>query len=190
MSALHEALKTLGPVDFSDVPQDDLKPFFSNAFSNGQLIVDSVPTPDPPNNLSLQAGRTRQNGTSSGASSESDISTSVHSLPPAPNIQALQKEWKSVKLNSKDNPLGISVYKVGSKDKRGAWFARRSVHEGLGFKQWKRALESEFHETMKVEGGPGEGNIRGIGGEKRIEHRHIDGIGKVEGKLGTYTLRS
>lgn len=86
-----------------------------------------------------------------------------------------------MKMNAKDNPLGMNVYKLGGKDWKGAWFARRSVHEGLGFRKWKRGLEREFPETMKVQGGPGEGNIRGIGGEKRVAFKEVEGVGKMEG---------
>ena len=96
----------------------------------------------------------------------------------------LQKEWgKPVKLNAKDNPLGMAVYKLAGKDGNGAWFARRSVHEGLGFKKWKLGLQREFPETLEVQGGPGEGNIRGIGGERRIERRSIEGVGTIEGRF-------
>jgi hypothetical protein len=97
-------------------------------------------------------------------------------------VEALQKEWKQVKMNPRENPLGMSVYKLGGKDGRGSWFARRSVHEGLGFTKWKKGLEKEFPETMKVQGGPGEGNIRGIGGERRVAYKNIEGVGKMEGR--------
>jgi len=83
-------------------------------------------------------------------------------------------------MSAKDNPLGMSVYKMAGNDGKGAWFARRSVHEGLGFARWKRGLEREFPETMKVQGGPGEGNIRGIGGERRLEFREVQGTGRLE----------
>lgn len=69
---------------------------------------------------------------------------------------------------------------MAGNDGKGAWFARRSVHEGLGFARWKRGLEREFPETMKVQGGPGEGNIRGIGGERRLERREVQGTGRLE----------
>ncbi len=85
-------------------------------------------------------------------------------------------------MNPKENPLGMSVYKCSGKDGKGAWFARRSVHEGLGFTKWKKGLEREFPETMKVQGGPGEGSIRGIGGERRVEYKNVEGVGKLEGK--------
>lgn len=183
MSMLHEALETLGPADFADVPLDDLSSFLSSAFSNGQLIVDSVPIPA---SSSSSVHRNRARGSSSGASSEFNTSTSsAISVPANSNIQSLQKEWKPVKLNPKDNPLGISVYKLGSKDGKGTWFARASIHEGLGFEEWKTALEREFPETMKVQGGPGEGNIRGIGGERKVESKLVEGVGKMEGKKST-----
>jgi hypothetical protein len=75
----------------------------------------------------------------------------------------------------------MSVYKLAGKDGRGAWFARRSVHEGMGFMKWKLGLQREFPETLEVQGGPGEGNIRGIGGERRVERGVVEGVGCVEG---------
>ncbi|KAK0113137.1 hypothetical protein ONS95_014837 [Cadophora gregata] len=178
MAALHNALKSLGPLDIADAPLDDLKPFLSDAFSKGQLLVDSVPIAVASEEIISSEGRSRA---SSSASSASEISLShARSDPPPSDVEALQKEWKQVKLNPKENPLGMSVYKLGGKDGKGSWFARRSVHEGLGFTKWKKGLEREFPETMKVAGGPGEGNIRGIGGERRMEYRFVDGVGKVE----------
>ena len=73
------------------------------------------------------------------------------------------------------------MYKLAGKDGRGSWFARRSVHEGMGFRKWKLGLQREFPETLEVQGGPGEGNIRGIGGERRVERMAIEGVGTVEG---------
>jgi hypothetical protein len=187
MAALHDALKSLGPADFSDIPLDDLKPFLSNAFTNGQLIVDSVPIPAPSDNALTSGGRSRSNTAFSSASSASEISqSSARTSPPTADVEALQKEWKTVKLKPAENPLGISVYRLGAKDGKGAWFARRSVHEGLAFTKWKKGLEREFPETMKVRGGPGEGNIRGIGGERRVEYKNVDGVGKMEGTSTTF----
>ncbi|KAH8595850.1 hypothetical protein B0O99DRAFT_511145 [Bisporella sp. PMI_857] len=181
MAALHDALKALGPTDFADTPLDDLKPFLSEAFRAGQLIADSVPIAAPPEDAASPEGRSRANTTASIASSASEIElSSARSPPPPEDVLKLQKEWKAVKLNPKENPLGMGVYKLSAKDGRGSWFARRSVHEGLGFKKWKKALKREFPETMKVQGGPGEGNIRGIGGERRVENRSVEGVGKME----------
>jgi len=178
MAALHDALKALGPVDFDEVPKDDLKSFISDAFTHAQTIVDSVPLPTPDNDSGGLIVRSR-----SASSASEMLPSSARSSPPPPEVEDLQKEWKPVKMNPKDNPLGISVYKCAGKDGKGAWFARKSVHEGLGFTKWKRALEREFPETLKVRGGPGEGNIRGIGGERRVEYKDVEGVGKMEGML-------
>ncbi|KAB8296813.1 hypothetical protein EYC80_002230 [Monilinia laxa] len=178
MAALHNAFKALGTVSYDETPIDNLEPFLLDAFNSGQLIVDSVPIPDVAESSS---GRSRSNTTSSIASSASEISVSDARSPPPPhNIEVLQKEWKQVKLKPADNPLGISVYSCKGKDGKGTWFARRSVHEGLGFTKWKRGLEREFPETLKVQGGPGEGNIRGIGGEKRVAYNNVERTGKLE----------
>lgn len=186
MAALHAALKTLSPTEFPSVPTDDgLKGFLTETFADAQLLVDSIPIPPPAEDaLAQTTGRSRSNTTSSVASYASDISqSSARSSAPASDVEALQKEWgKPLRLNAKDNPLGMSVYKLAGKDGKGAWFARRSVHEGLGFEKWKMGLEKEFPETMKVQGGPGEGNIRGIGGERRVEFKEVPGVGKLEGK--------
>ncbi|TAQ83804.1 hypothetical protein B7494_g7877 [Chlorociboria aeruginascens] len=180
MAALHDALKYLGPVDFSDLSIDDLRPFLSEAFNYAQLIVDSVPIPAPPDDSASPIGRSRSNTASSASSASEVLPSSARSSPPPQDVEALQKEWKGVKMNPRENPLGMSVYKLGGKDGKGAWFARRSVHEGLGFTKWKKALEREFPETMKVQGAPGEGNIRGIGGERRVAYSKINGVGKME----------
>lgn len=180
MAALHSALKSLAPLDFSDVPTapDELDAYISDIFTNSELIVESVPIPSPDD----VATRSRSDTGSSVASSSSEMASSAaRSAEPAPEHTALRKEWgKPYKLNAKENPLNISVYKASGKDGHGAWFARRSVHEGLGFARFKRGLEREFPEAMKVQGGPGEGSIRGIGGEKRVEEIHVDGKGRVE----------
>ncbi|KAJ8065144.1 hypothetical protein OCU04_005857 [Sclerotinia nivalis] len=178
MAALHDALKALGAISYDETPTDNLKPFLLDAFNSGQLIVDSIPIPD---SAESSTARPRSNTTSSIASSASEISASHARSPPPPHdIESLQKEWKQVKLKPADNPLGISVYSCKGKDGKGTWFARRSVHEGLGFTKWKRGLEREFPETLKVQGGPGEGNIRGIGGERRVAYNNIPGTGKME----------
>ncbi|PQE12975.1 START-like domain protein [Rutstroemia sp. NJR-2017a BBW] len=178
MAALHDALKTLGAVDYTQTPTDDLKPFLEEAFTYGQTIVDSIPISDK---AEATTSRPRSGTTSSIASSASEITISdARSPSPPPEVEALRKEWKQVKLKPADNPLGISVYSTKGKDGKGTWFARRSVHEGLGFTKWKRALEREFPETLKVQGGPGEGNIRGIGGERRVAYNYVGGTGKME----------
>ena len=185
MAALHSALHSLSPTSFSSVPaaESDTISYLQKAFSEAQTIIDSVPLPPPTD--PVVTSRPRSSTSASVASNVSEISSSsARSEPLDASHVSLQKEWgKPVKLNAKDNPLGMAVYKLAGKDGNGAWFARRSVHEGLGFKKWKLGLQREFPETLQVQGGPGEGNIRGIGGERRVERRSIGGVGTVEGKV-------
>src|SRR2546423_2744541 len=180
MAALHSALQALSPVAFSEVPTspDELVSYISALFSKTELIVESVPVPAA-EEVSTNLRSTTVTSVASNASGMS--SSSARSLPLSPEHAALQKEWgKPIKIG-KDNPLNIPIYKCSGRDGRGAWFARRSVHEGLGFARFKRGLEREFPETMKVQGAPGEGNIRGIGGGKGVEDIKKDGKGRGEG---------
>ncbi|KAL8854798.1 MAG: hypothetical protein Q9221_000304 [Calogaya cf. arnoldii] len=181
MAALHTALQSLGPADFSAVPteQSQTKDYLQNLFTQAQIIIDSIP---PPVEIPTTPARSRSNTITSAASGASDLTASSARSEPIDHANtSLQKEWsKPIKLGAKENPLGMSVYKMAGKDGRGAWFARRSVHEGLGFRKWKLGLQREFPESMEVQGGPGEGNIRGIGSERRVESITVDGVGTIE----------
>ncbi|TDZ71892.1 hypothetical protein CTRI78_v001650 [Colletotrichum trifolii] len=181
MSPSHEPFKALAPVKWDDVAEEDHKAFLASIFADAQTIIDSIPVPaaikqaltgrarshtDPPQpvaDLNRSLSQQRQSGANLGLSRD------------------LAKEWKEVKLNARDNPLAINVYKLGGKDGKGNWFARRSVHDGLTFEKWKLGLEREFAESMKVQSGPGAGAIRGIGAEKRVVHEVIESTGKMEG---------
>jgi Protein of unknown function (DUF3074) len=180
MAALHSALKGLAPVNFSDIPQDpnELDSYIAELYAQAQTVVESIPIADPDSSDTRQRAKT----VSSIASNASEISaSSARSSPPDPQYQALQKEWgKPLKLNKNENQRGISVYKLGGKDGRGAWFARRSVHEGLAFSRFKKAFETEFPTSLAVQGAPGEGNIRGIGAETRVVTMDVPHRGKVE----------
>jgi hypothetical protein len=180
MAALQSAFKSLAPVDFSDVPQgpEQLDTYLAELYHNAQTIVESIPIADP----DVPETRARAHTTSSIASKASELSSSsARGAPPAPEHLALQKEWgKPLRLNKNENQLGISVYKTSGKDGRGAWFARRSVHEGLGFARFKKAFEREFPTSLAVQGAPGEGNVRGIGAESRVEDIDVPHRGKIE----------
>lgn len=180
MADLHSALQTLSPTPFSSVPTStaQAKEFLEDAFLKAQLIIDSVPPPSVEDSLAANRSRSASNLSDSSKVS----SSSVRSDPLNLSHVLFQKEWgKPIKLAAKDNPLGMGVYKMAGKDGKGAWFARRSVHEGMGFKKWKLGLQKEFPESMAIQGGPGEGNIRGIGGERRVERIEVRGVGVVEG---------
>ena len=188
MAALHAALRALDPTPFSEVPKDEIqvKDYLQDCFAKAQLIIDSVPPPAVEDSIT----RARSDTATSNASCASEISiSSARSDPLDPSNTILQKEWgKPIKLAVKDNPLGMAVFKLGGKDGRGAWFARRSVHEGLGFKKWKFGLQSEFPESLEVQGAPGEGNVRGIGGERRVERMVVDGVGNIEGPFPSHQM--
>ncbi|CAN8096999.1 unnamed protein product [Discula destructiva] len=186
--AHHEPLKALGPIDWSDVAQGNLKQFLTTTFAHAQTVIDSIPT--PPSQLKpAQHGRARShtdtsiispNKLSSERTGPEHADTAAADEEAAAHAALLQKEWKEIKMPPKDNPMNASVYKLASKDGRGAWFARRSLHEGIPFEKFQLGLEREFGETMKNSTGVGTGNVRGIGAERRAEHAECDGVGKAE----------
>lgn len=194
--AHHEPLKALGPIDWADVTGDDLEQFLSTTFTRAQSVIDSIPPLPASANILQQSssGRPRSHTESYVPAQSSDpaegtgrehASTTAGTGPDAAAAAAaqaeqLRKEWKEVKVPPKDNPLDISVFKLAGKDGRGAWFARRSLHEGVAFEKFRLGLEREFGETMKNSKGPGTGNVRGIGAERRAEHVLCDGVGKAE----------
>ena len=182
MANLHSSLKALAPCKFSDIPekQEELDPYLADLFFQVQTVVESIPIPDPDPSPSHRHRSHTTGSIAANDASEMHVS-SARSPPPAPEYVALQHEWgKPVKLSAKENPLGIAVYKLSSKDGKGSWFARRSVHEGLGFSHFKRGFEREFPTSLAVQGKPGEGNIRGIGAETRVEEITAPNRGKVE----------
>ena len=177
----HEPFQSLGPVEWDRVSENDLKPFLDALFTEARTIVDSIPPTSSPLARSEPEGRGR-------AKTESALSSDKRSpLQPSPqayeHADLLRKEWKEVKVNAKENPLDVQVYKLSAKDGKGAWFARRSIHEGLSFDKWKDGLQREFAETMKVQGSPGSGNIRGIGADQRVENHAIQDSGHIQGMV-------
>ncbi|KAI0383073.1 hypothetical protein F5Y04DRAFT_251764 [Hypomontagnella monticulosa] len=170
MPSAHEAFKALGPINWDDIAQDQLDTFLKDVFSDAQSIVDSIPV-----SLSSQkVGYPR-----------SATDTNLPSLPSraaksSDRITELRKEWKEVKVNPRENPLGLDVYKLSAKDGKGAWFARRSVHDGLTFEKWKLGMEKELDESMKVQGKPGDGSIRGIGADRKVVNQTVEGSGRMQ----------
>ena len=79
------------------------------------------------------------------ASSRKEVTSSSSRIEHSSAIADLHTSWgKPVKLSAKENPLGMAVYKMSAKDRHGAWFARRSVLQGIGFARFKKALSEEF----------------------------------------------
>jgi hypothetical protein len=179
MAELHEALKALSPTTWDDVPVDDLSPYMTALLTSGELICNSVPPPaDGVPFLEAKPHFDQPNA----ATSHNDVLPSqARSHPPSKDHEDLQKNWgKAMKFSAKENPLNIAVYKMAGKDRFGAWFARRSIHEGIGFSKFVNAMKHEFDESLAVEGGPGSGSIRGIGADTRLEKKEVDGLGAVE----------
>ncbi|RYP49819.1 hypothetical protein DL769_011035 [Monosporascus sp. CRB-8-3] len=181
MAKAHEPFKALGPInwEYSRDPSAEeeakIRDFLFRTFKDAECIVDSIPGSSP---SAQQPGRQR----SSTDPNRKSLHNRAHQASDV--ARELRKEWKEVKVNPKENPLGLSVYKLAAKDGKGSWFARRSVHEGQNFDKWKVAMEREFLESMKVKGKPGSGSIRGIGADKRVERMDLDGCGKLEGGRG------
>lgn len=178
--AHHEPFQSLAPVAWDEIPHDDLETFLSGIFLEANTIVESVPSPSSATSTPT-AGRARSK-TDSAVLPNGTSSLPTQSPAALEQSTKLKSEWKEIKLNARDNPLDVKVWKLGAKDGKGAWFARRSVHEGLTFDQWKAGLDREFAETMKVQGGPGSGSIRGIGAEKRVEDHSVGESGRVQGE--------
>ncbi|KAI0166513.1 hypothetical protein GGR57DRAFT_446958 [Xylariaceae sp. FL1272] len=173
MAASHDLFKALGPVEYTDFAQQDLKETLSNIFGDAQCLIDSIPVNTK--SESQKTGRSR--AVTDSAVDSLPITSAVYSDQAA----QLRKEWKEVKVNPKENPLGLNVYKLGAKDGRGAWFARRSVHEAPSFDRWREGFEREFEESLKIQGhGPGEGKVRGLAADKRVVDQTVDGCGKIQ----------
>ncbi|KAK6335661.1 hypothetical protein TWF696_002428 [Orbilia brochopaga] len=210
---LHAALATLSPLDQSALPDDDALPsFLDAAFSAAATIIDTLPVPPAP--LSAPATtRPRSVSAASALSTASSTSTSnngsterLNIVPsaarpqPSPAASTYAREWKEVKPGGA-NPHDIRVYKLTAKDNGGAWFLRRSVHEGIGFARFRRGLRREFEESLYRRRGVGrepaaatdgeergdgwEGmvipqGVRGIGVERRLERRVAKGVGRID----------
>ncbi|KAK6499692.1 hypothetical protein TWF481_010053 [Arthrobotrys musiformis] len=198
MPDLHQALQSLSPIDESSIPSSppSLQPFLEETFTNAAYVIDTLPIPPAPVNFkslpslnnSPVGGRSRSGTVSSGSSGKLTITPSGY-RPSPPDVESIfTKEWKEVKPGGV-NAHDIRVYRLYAKDGGGTWFARRSVHEGIGFGRFRRGLRREFEESlgrrMGVGRGEGEGmvipaGVRGIGAEKRLERRVVKGVGRVD----------
>ncbi|OQO03196.1 hypothetical protein B0A48_11451 [Cryoendolithus antarcticus] len=181
MAELHEALKSLSPTTWDEVPTEDasLSTYMTDVFSNSELICNSIPP--PLSGTPFHDSQPQYTSPNTATGWKDMLQSSARSHPAHDEHESLQKNWgKAMKFSQKENPLNIAVYKMAGHDRHGAWFARRSVHEGMGFEKFKRGMVREFPESLKVQGGPGEGNVRGIGGDQKLEIKEIEGVGKAE----------
>jgi hypothetical protein len=194
MAALHDALQSLLPTSWDEVPQspDALREYVRDIFKSSRLVAESLP--DPPKydikeypELDTQAANSK---------SRTRIVPSPARVGETDSeITSIQRQWgKPLKMGGpKDNPLGIHVWKLSSNDGKGSWFGRRSIHEGLPFSRWRKKLSSEYEETLKVnkrkieKGQTPDNCIRGIGAEEKIESIEVkDEDGSVLGQVTVY----
>ncbi|KAJ2988114.1 hypothetical protein NUW58_g4144 [Xylaria curta] len=172
MPNAHETFKALGPVEWDSFFQDDLAMLMTDIFNDAHRLIGSIPS--PPKEDQQKAGN-------KGAAADADLrSLPSRAAESSDQARELRKEWKEVKVNLRDNPFGLTVYKLAAKDGKGAWFARRSIHEGTSFKKWKAGMEREFAESLKIQGRPGDGKIRGLGADKCVVDQTVDGCGKIQ----------
>ena len=180
MAEFKEALSNLSPIAFDDLPsKDGLPPFLTSLFEHAELIVNSVPFESAD---SATAFTPALANTAHTAEDTLCDPTKVP-LPSYKRDPACIKSWgKPIKINAKDNPLGVQVFKMAAHDRHGAWFARRSVHQGIGFNKCKKAAAHEFLESLKVQEGPGSGAVRGVGADRRVESIKVSEESKLEGR--------
>ncbi|KAK4635375.1 hypothetical protein CLAFUW4_00256 [Fulvia fulva] len=179
MAELNDALTHLGPVDWNDVPQDNLEQYLTDTFAAGELICNSVP--QVPEGTPFHDSKPHHHEPNTAKSHKEMHSSHARGHPPHEEHAKLAKQWgKPMKFKKETNPLDVSLYKMAGHDRHGAWFARRSVHEGLGFDKFKRAMLREFPQSLSVEGGPGAGAIRGLAADRRLERIDVKGVGKLE----------
>jgi len=181
MAALHQALASLRPKDYSDIdiPTSALGDLAARILAHAELIANSVPP--PPNGTPYESAQRSRTAPGPAVCAAQLTVSEARRPPPAQEHAALRAGWgKPVKLAVKEAAMGMSVFKMAGHDRHGAWFARTGVTEGLGFAKWKRAMLREFPESLEVQGGPGEGNVRGIGGDQRLEDIALPGIGHVQ----------
>ncbi|KAJ8120732.1 hypothetical protein O1611_g10290 [Lasiodiplodia mahajangana] len=172
MPSGREALKALGPVDWESFSREDPKTLMTDIFRDARDLISSIPASSK---VESQIPSRAQDAIGT------DIPPALTQAAECSNeARELRKEWKEVRINPRENPLDLSIYKLAAKDGRGAWFARRSVHEGLSFRKWKIGMEREFPESLKVQGRPGDGKIRGLGADKCVANQTVDGCGRIQ----------
>ena len=91
MAELHDALGTLGPLSYSEVPLDDLDDFLRTHFEAAELICNSIPP--PPGGEDISSYKPSHSSTNSVTSAKDVIVSSARFPAPAPAQQELQKAW-------------------------------------------------------------------------------------------------
>lgn len=146
--AHHAPFKSLSPLswepdiapllehdDSSSSSSPTLSALLKTTFADAALLIDSIPSPFSPSSPSARTTKTRarahtESAVGSARGKELAKYRGSKDVEGEETVTKLQAEWKEVVSPSvtKGNVNGIAVYKLGSKDGKGAWFARRSVH--------------------------------------------------------------
>lgn len=176
------AFESLGPIDYADLPDDEQLPdFLRSLFQQAELVLNSFPSIYSEDAIKPDA-LAGPNTATTANDTLLEPSTIPKSYDPRQSTSDLQKPWgKPIKVSPKDNPLAVSIWKQAAHDRHGAWFARRSVHQGIGFERWKRCMQREFLTSFKVKGGPGAGAVRGIAADRRLEQKTVPDLAGAEG---------
>lgn len=178
---LKEALASISPIAWDDLSSDDQLPdFLHTVFKHAETIVNSIPALSAPEGSSF----TPKPANSAQNAQETFANAEEVPMPEYDRSAAATKDWgKPYKLGASANPLQVQCYKMAAHDRHGAYFARRSVHQGIGFDRWRRCAEREFLESLKVQDGPGAGAVRGISADRRVVKKEVEGVGMLEGKF-------
>ena len=206
MGSLHEALQCLGPTTWDEVPkeQTELRDYLRDIARKARLIVDSVPEQEPqqqpPTPEECDATQHSHDAnhtpgepykiTSSSARVSTD--TNINGTGTGTADPELQQQWgKPLKPgNSRDNPYNIPMYKMQAADGKAAWFARRSVHEGMPYSRWKEKLSDEMEWTLRMnrarleKGQAPDRVVRGLGAAKKEEEVSVFGDDDGDGSGG------
>lgn len=186
MASLQGSLLSLNATTWDAIPSDQssLRKYIIDLRVKARLIIDSVPEPPPSDTRStLNDIKLKPSPARLGTKNESTL--------------ANQKQWSKPIVKptpTKDNPLGIPVYKLTGTDGQGHWFGRRSVHKGLPYSVWEKKLSSEMAETLRTnqervqKGQAPDMAVRGIGAQRGLETIEVkdeDGE-KLVGKVNVY----
>jgi hypothetical protein len=189
MATLHDALQCLKPTSWDVVPQtpDELREYVRDIFKDSRLVAESLPDPPPYEDANGDPPSTTH--------SARVVPSAARVGETDPEITSLQKQWgKPLKMGGpRDNPLGVTVWKLSANDGGGSWFGRRSVHRGLPYERWQEKMSSEYDETLKLnrkkidKGQTPDECIRGIGAEEKVESIEVkDEDGSVLGQVTVY----
>ncbi|KAF2209411.1 hypothetical protein CERZMDRAFT_47351 [Cercospora zeae-maydis SCOH1-5] len=184
MTELFDALASLAPAEWSDIPTENLKAYARSCLSSAELIINSVPPTAEGTPFHASAPSFSQ---PNAAKTHKDmVFSNCRPHHAFGEYEQLHKNWgKPYKFKKEQNPYNVNVYKMAANDRHGAWFARSSVHEGLSFERTKRAMMRELVHSSKIPGGPGAGAVRGIAADRCLERVVLP---ELSAKLEVYEL--